>query len=747
VEAVSDGTGVAIFSSTPTVRQGVAETGRLWGQRSISSNAGAEARIEVEDDLAMTVRVVDSAGSAVGGVPVRLSRFAADLPPIDFAHGTTAADGVFVARHLQRWGHLLQTGHKSQSFAARLGATFDGGNGVLFDGAALPKEPVTLPLPPSARMTVSVVERDGRPFTGAAYAGVKVWEDPSEAAIRRAVEQNPNDWRFRTFWLPIVAGRATFPFVGLGSKLTVKVHALEREHALASSDFDGPSQPGQDLQITVEAGQRVPVVVARLVDEAQHPLRNCSVSICPQSKTTGTYWPWEVVSGTSDGNGKVRLPISGVPWRISTGLLGFKAWDRPFSGSTRTLLAVQHVDVPSSGGDVVAGDVTMRPVPVLLAGSVRNETGAPVAGADLIVDRRLSGSSSVDYPPGLQSRTSRDGTFAFHEPCEPGDLRLFVSAKGFVKLAPIPFARGQSELSVTLPRAATLEGSVILPEGVAARELQVVMTGDCVQPSPEGYGPAREHHEVKADGSFVIETLRPGTGTLVVAPWTRSRETPRAALARIEGIEVVAGVTRDPRAQSIDLRERICTRTLTVVTAEGVAIAGAEVSFLPLGQAFGTGEGFRETGVDGRTTLVTGVEPVRVTIAKEGWLERTLALSESATSVMLERGVTLEVVVTSEAALPISPENLRIDLQRHERRIGPDSPDALEQFWDRAYALVDSTGVATIKAPFTGGAKLKMIVNREGGTHDGGVLPIDIKAAPERQRIEWRIPPDVLRKR
>jgi hypothetical protein len=264
------------------------------------------------------------------------------------------------------------------------------------------------------------------------------------------------------------------------------------------------------------------------------------------------------------------------------------------------------------------------------------------------------------------------------------------------------------------------------------------MSGECVRPlAKDGWD--RRPSPLNPDGSFVIEGLRAGSGTFVLGPKSRT-QADRTALVTIPAVQV-AGVTRDPRLQGIDLRDVVRARVLIVVDPDGAPVAGADVKYRPKGVPLDSGATVCETGVDGRATLVTGVEPVSATLSKEGHLSRSLDLADAEARVVLERAVVLEIAVSSDAALPIAPENLLIFLRPEGAGTEPYRPG------EDPYAIADSAGVAVITAPFTGAVRLMLQVNREGASHDGGTLAIEIMSSPARQRVEWRVPAEAIRKR
>lgn len=744
VERITDALGFAAFPERPRRAMLFAEGAGKWGSSLYEEARGRAARIEIEDDLQVAVRVVDSAGVPVGGVPVRLTRFARTVRPIDFAYGLTRPDGVFLARHLQLWRGFFK-GESFQSLMARLGASFDAGaNGVLFDPASLPKEPLTLTLPPTGRINVKVVDAEGRPFAGAAYAGIKVREGPPEI---RVVEEDRNDWSKRTVWRPVESGVASFPWVGLGATFAVKVHALDREHELASVERAGPTRAGEETEITVEVGPRLPVVRARVVDESGGSLKRHHVWVAPQGSPEGPFWRDQAIRTVADEDGAIRVPIREVVWKLRPGFLGFQAYDRAdYYDSPATWRSVRALDAEmASRTDVDLGDVVMRRVPPLVAGVVRDDQGEPIGDAMVVVEVRALGDQRGFWDlKGIQSKTRVDGSFAISEPCIQGDLRLRVDAPGLRSEAPIEFQRGVTDLAVVVPRRASVVGSVILPEGVLPRDLVVSMSGECVPPRPKD-GWFQRPPQVNPDGSFVIEGLRAGTGAFVLEPRGRIHAN-RMALVTIGGVEV-AGVTRDPRLQAIDLRDRLRARALVVVDPDGNAVPGADVKYRPKGMALDSGATICETGVDGRATMVTGLESVSVTVSKEGYLDRELVAADPETKVVLDLAVTLEIAVKSAAALPLAPENLLISLAREGEPDSVSSEGQVSHHWDRPHATVDASGVATIKAPFTGKARLTVVVNREGESHEGGTLAIEIKPSPGRQRIEWRIPAEAIRRR
>ena len=127
-----------------------------------------------------------------------------------------------------------------------------------------------------------------------------------------------------------------------------------------------------------------------------------------------------------------------------------------------------------------------------------------------VVARRSLYAEMPDGPciplPALTTTTGPDGTFRIAGERVQGHVTLTFEKRGYVTLLWQPLPADASPRTYVVPRACSLEGSLLLPDGVPMRgfAIDVYARGD------RDARAARELAPVRADGSFRVEDLAPG---------------------------------------------------------------------------------------------------------------------------------------------------------------------------------------------------------------------------------------------
>lgn len=103
----------------------------------------------------------------------------------------------------------------------------------VIDPEWLPEDPIEMRLPPSASLTLRVVDGEGKPFKGNFTADLGMANDQPGERVTSIVSRRGNN------------GQVTFPFVGLGSNLRVQLSGKSELKNLIV-DVRGPSQGEED---------------------------------------------------------------------------------------------------------------------------------------------------------------------------------------------------------------------------------------------------------------------------------------------------------------------------------------------------------------------------------------------------------------------------------------------------------------------------------------------------------------------
>jgi hypothetical protein len=148
------------------------------------------------------------------------------------------------------------------------------------------------------------------------------------------------------------------------------------------------------------------------------------------------------------------------------------------------------------------------------------------------------------------------------------------------------------------------------------------------------------------DGTFLFEGLRGGTFDVVV----EVRDSDLFIPVAVTGVMVRPGeITRDPRLQKVELREKGKLVYLTVVDVEGRPITSAEAADMSDPATGAQAHGSVVRGRDGRIRMILPNAPSDVVVGASGY-RRTVAPSvDSDREVVLVKGLAVKVLVTGDA--------------------------------------------------------------------------------------------------
>jgi len=256
----------------------------------------AVATLRMHADVCVDFHVVDEHGEPVGGIPVAIG-WGMD-EPIDTAW-PASFDGAVVSRasdgvaHFPHAGEWLAPEAESSELAV---LAFPVANRVeVRFGSAAANVRRELVVPPLGRVVLSfpgvgrgvaqlrndaVRERGGRPF----------WRDfePARAAI--------------------VDGKATFPFVGVGTKLQYRA-TWEGLSAPEEGLFVGPQRAGDTIEFEAPGADATPHFVARFLDEDGRPLGGAELYVGVQ-RITEDGSESEGFHLTADAEGRTRFTLT-----------------------------------------------------------------------------------------------------------------------------------------------------------------------------------------------------------------------------------------------------------------------------------------------------------------------------------------------------------------------------------------------------------------------------------------------------
>jgi hypothetical protein len=365
-----------------------------------------------------------------------------------------------------------------------------------------------------------------------------------------------------------------------------------------------------------------PVLVGRLLDEQGHVVGPAQVRI---SVGQGS---GERASGTvaSDGTGHFRWTCFLGPEEVDHAVVEVLA---PFARQGRA-----RVDgLRLVRGENELGELVLAPTPWLVGGTVRDETGAAVRGAQLSL--YAGARPGVRYSGrklDVELRTDARGRFACRQLVPETEVGILVQANGFAvpetNIVPV----GATDVELVLQHGGTIFCEFRLVSDLWPN-VELLQDGRKVS------APA-----MVATPGYYLGPVPPGSYALrCFYPWSEARQT-------IEGIEVVAG--KETHLEPIDLRTLLTVVALTVVDELGASVEGVKVALRRDG---GAPQIVYARPDDGRWLVAAGTLPVNLLLEAPGFRALELDGVDSDRRVELRPGPRVRIELAG--ALPeLSPD-------------------------------------------------------------------------------------------
>jgi hypothetical protein len=617
VEATTGADGCARFSVPAEHTMVEARSGAAWAFRVVDRLPEERSvTLRLEPDRPLHVRVVDSSGTPVGGVPVALRRAIDARPAFTWKWtDTQAVGGLATFLHFQRRLAQGSGWHVLLAFPVRDQEAFP------VDADTPVEPPVTLIVPDTGRVLVRVRNPAGRVPD---LEGV----DLALAAFTPGAGGEPL-WPAGPWTRPHLdaAGEARVPWIGLGLELRA---ALVRDDAeLVADSFAGPARPGEEVTFMLVLAWPSPATVTGrfvLGDGRAWPSATAEVQteLFPASER-GMHSRTIAVHG----DGRFRAMVRDARPANGTRALRFKARHPDDHGEVVAVVPLEQ-DVPPEGLDL--GDVLLDYGELLVSGRVVDAGFRPIAGASVIL-RTHTVTAGGDFWPRIAVtgtlQTSADGAFALHlrpgEPPQGEELRLETRAEGFVAESERAVRRGERNVEVVLAQAGALAGSLELDQGLRTDDVTVFLSLA---------GARRQLGPVSSDETFEVRGLAPGAYALDVLRRGPTGSFERETAARIEDLLVPAGETcRDPRIQRLRIESVLSTLRIRVVDRASTPLKGAAVTIVAPPRARPT-----LSGDDGVCLVRCETLPVDLEVAAFGYVRQRLSNVGTDRDVVLEPG-------------------------------------------------------------------------------------------------------------
>jgi hypothetical protein len=254
-----------------------------------------------------------------------------------------------------------------------------------------------------------------------------------------------------------------------------------------------------------------------------------------------------------------------------------------------------------------------------------------------------------------RATTDDEGRFEIRSAERVRGLRVAPTKRSYFEPEPIYAEPGRTDLRLVLYRGLTLEGSVLLDEGVPSRTILAEYFG--ASPRPQGLA------RVGADGRFSLASLPSGSGSIVLNLHGA------VPLLRVDGIEIGRDSALAPEClRDLDLRGKIRAMNVRCIEGDNAPLARARIELADLvapQQRFPA-----ELDAEGRARLwlpdswesfwlvVEGYAPVSLTWSAEECVvrldSRIRIVLELAPDVALHDGLALSVAIGFPKSSPFS---------------------------------------------------------------------------------------------
>ncbi len=617
-----------------------ARLGSLWGGRRVQEDEPAPRVVELMEDRALFVNVMDQDGLRMAGVPLTLlgSTPVESTSIFGTANGesrslwrgkSTDSDTEPTIRHL---GHVLSKwpGRPSADWILRAEIPTWPQPEVELDLSAPELQPVELVLAPVGGLEVHLAMPGG---VGDQPAG-RYWLNTTERVTGRKPQRNTSSSVSGVF----KSGTFTIPNVGLNQLYELSITGWDKTLKTSldgSATFEGPSEDEPLTRVEIDLALKGLRCTGRLLDADGEPVTEGSARF--------TIKPLEDSSHSQN----IRFFSTGsdgefdFSWSISLPETDWKLVLLVEGGDGRWHEGEFQFDSPNGA----LGDLRLQSAPLLAAGHVIDEDGAAVAGAKVGI---AFGPIKLDGEPGEKTNmgwityyrtplrmfggtTDEDGAFRIFGSPQRDELSLAATGDEVMPAELVAFEPGAEGLEVLAVHPGTLHGRVIPPRGVKPKELRILLK-ESLKISRLRWGLRTSSRNLPRDssGRFRITSIPFETVTLQV--FLGSIAEP---LIEIPGLSVKHGeASSDPQLDPLDLSKLCHSFELRAFDADSKPIKSAQLELRPSAQP--SQALARRRLRNGRVRAILPWSQVDVVISAKGYRKLSLKAVEGYREVVLE---------------------------------------------------------------------------------------------------------------
>ncbi len=585
----------------------------------------------------LLVYVVDEAGDPLGGVPLATHQItkSSRMAPLT----AVTAEGSGLATFSGAAEALAERARFSPGSRFQVGLDVPGLDlqRVDVDLAEWPDKALRLIAPSSGVLKVRIVDVAGSPVSGRHWIHVTpLFEKPSHPGYLHRGERFSAQTEG--------ASEVTFPVVQSGLKLRLGVQQHGR-YSSAHEEIEALT-PGERRTAKLVVDGPLPYVVGRVVLPSGDPVEARFLNVKSGPVLTSRV--------ELEPDGSFRLVLSKKSFdhgaRVTVRLMvQLPGADGAYGGGP-TLTGEFDTAVPSVEAPADVGDVVMQEAPVFASGTVVDDAGHPVEGAQISIYTKFNQRADPEnfgwsFAPVPYHRTDSKGRFQVAADLPPGEYAISARLKGYVVRSAVRFLSGQRDLLLHVSPQRFLNGRLLLPSGVNPDQCRIVAN------VPDATREERTYISfisgASTTGQFTITGLREPAVRLTLQYGEERQE-----LATLDEILPTDSAEEFPsEINPWDLREELRYMAFDVLLADG---APATTGLVAYGSQVFAVEGGR---VD---ALAKAEEDDEMLVVAPGHLPTILHAGALPKEVELLRGIPVRVAI--ETDLPALPEGAELTI-------------------------------------------------------------------------------------
>ncbi len=490
---------------------------------------------------------------------------------------------------------------------------------------------------------------------------------------------------------PLVDGSAGFPFVGVGSQLSVTL-AIPELGATWKREIDGPANLGATVTCDIQRPSG-PTMTGRILGDSGSPLANAKVRLSIFDEEFRHLHRTEI---KTDANGGFTAEVK--PELVNTHVyLTFVH----YGWGNGTFVAEQKEQTLLSSMTTELGEVRLLEYRHGIEGRCVNADGEPLAGIEL----------SAQQIPGFGgsgATTDEEGKFRLPGIFSEDAAVETERAKEWLLRDPFPVPADANSVEIVLIRAGSIEGAVQLEEQLDPGRVIVVAYDESKGDAAGVRWSAFTYCEAES-GKYTLPGL--GSGTYRV-----QFSLDGVLLRKIEGVEVTESQSsNDPRVKLVDLLESTESVHFRVVDSTGKpARVGSAVGYALAG---GERVGMAINERDGDMNLMFKSSPdATIYVSRSGCRGVFLTVEEATGDIVLEPGIPVELNTLQRLKLKRGEDTYTFSLRRIEE--DPRCKD-LNRSVGIPSALMKN-GTATVHFPAPG--RYELCYSKQSSAGSGGLM-------------------------